>query len=354
MEIIINRLIVHKLNLRGNQPVLNDTCIDIEEVEDFEEALNYFKIHISNSRKQSFMRRCQFMGLENNTVKLNVERIMSNKEVPELFEETFIKESQAMTKKLFSTMKSTSSRSDGSLFFLYYTMDQKEYIGIIKMDPNTGVEIDDNLKIKVRKSMLPSVNEKLHKLAFIAIKNSYLENEFHLYVLDRQNGNKDTAQYFMDIFLNAKILSNNTILTQEIEKELITGFQEEIIPNNKWPKFSNAVKNKLNSGELFNIDEDIPSLVRPFLDKKNRDMDLKIPIEIVKANILKKHPDADLIFKPDVNFKKPIIYKSKNGEIEIRIKQGISSELVDIIPENEDGDFVVIVDRSLNVRNAKF
>ncbi len=353
MNIEISKIIVHKLNLNGVKPIYSNKCIDLDSVDDIDDALEYFKTHIMNSRKQSFMKRCQFQDLTANTVLNDVKELVEVIENTEAFENLFIEKSKKMTKKLFSNMKSTSSKSDGSLFILYYSIDGDNYIGILKLDPNTGIEIDDNLTIKVRKSMLPSINEKLHKLAFILVKNEYVENDLHLYILDRQKGNNETAKYFMEQFLNARELSNSSILTKEVEKEIINGYQK-LIPRANWPKFSNSITKIFLSGKEINLEEDLPKWVRPFLSENEKDMDLTAQTQEISENILSKYPDAIMKFVPEVDLKKPTIYQSKDKEIEIRISKDIDDKLITITEEDPNtGDFVLTVKRVLDIRNTK-
>lgn len=353
MNIEISKIIVHKLNLGGNEPIYSDECINLEMVEDMDEALKYFKTHIITSRKQSFMKRCQFDDLKDNTVLNDVKEIVSSMEDNKKINKIFVEKSKKMTKKLFDNMKTTSSKSDGSLFVLYYSIEGKNYIGLLKLDPNTGIEISDNLSIKVRKSMLPSINEKLHKLAFILVNEEYKENELHLYVLDRQKKNNEAAKFFMETFLNARELSNNSILTKEIEKEIINGYQE-IIPRNNWPRFAFEVQKDFLKGKKINFEEDIPKLVRPFLSPKNKDMDLTIQSSRISENILKKYPDAIMNFVPEIDIKKPTIYQSKSKEVEIRISKNVEGNLIEIIEEDpKTGDFILRVKRSLNMKNTK-
>ncbi|MBA5276195.1 nucleoid-associated protein [Enterococcus hirae] len=353
MNIEISKIIVHKLNLGGAMPIYSNKCIDLNSVDNIDDALEYFKTHIINSRKQSFMKRCQFEDLPDNTVLNDVKELVKVMEHTGEFENLFIEKSKKMTKKLFSNMKSTSSKSDGSLFVIYYSIDGDNYIGILKLDPNTGIEINDDLTIKVRKSMLPSINEKLHKLAFILIKNEYFENDLHLYVLDRQKGNNETAKYFMEQFLNARELSNNSILTKEVEKEIINGYQK-VVPRNNWPKFRYTIQKNFLSGKEINLEEDLPNWVRPFLEENDKDMDLTAQTQMISGNILSKYPDATMKFVPEVDFKKPTIYQSKDKEIEIRISKDIDNQLIMITEEDpETGDFILRVKRALDIRNTK-
>lgn len=352
MNIDISKIIVHKLNIGGDKPILSDKCLDLDGIDDIDEALSYFKTHILNSKKQSFMRQCQFDDLEDNTVLNDIREVIEKIELPNEFENMFIEKSKKITRKLFNSMKTTSSKSDGSLFILFYSLDGKNYIGIMKMDPNTGVEINDDLSIKVRKSMLPSINEKLHKLAFILIKKEYKENEFHLNVLDRQNKSGESAKYFMQIFLNSRELSNEMILTKEIEREIVNGFQE-LIPRKNWPMFADEFQKLLMKNEEINFEEDIPRVVRPFLDDDSKDMDFSFQTKSISANILKKYPDAVMRFIPKVDIKKPIIYQSKHKEIEIRIAKPMEKDKIQIDFDKKTGDFLIRVKRELNVKNTK-
>ena len=55
----------------------------------------------------------------------------------------------------------------------------------MKMDPDTGVEVieqENSLTIQVRKDMLPSKRERLHKAAFIKCLDLYTEGKY-IYML---------------------------------------------------------------------------------------------------------------------------------------------------------------------------
>ena len=57
MTIELERIIVHKLNIKKDRPILADHCINLED-ESLKEVLPFFIKHISNSKDQGSMRRC--------------------------------------------------------------------------------------------------------------------------------------------------------------------------------------------------------------------------------------------------------------------------------------------------------
>ena len=108
-------------------------------------------------------------------------------------------------------MKRTSSTSSATLIFLhYFNVDSgKDYLGILKMDPNDGIELDPERVFKVRKHMLPNVKERLHKSAFIKLDEKLFAEESHLYVLDKQQKMDGISKFFLEAFLNAKEVNSD-------------------------------------------------------------------------------------------------------------------------------------------------
>lgn len=69
----------------------------------------------------------------------------------------FVNETHELTKDLFLKMKATSSKSSGALFFLIYDIDGEDYLGIMKMDQNNGIQINKvTFSLEVQENMLPN------------------------------------------------------------------------------------------------------------------------------------------------------------------------------------------------------
>jgi len=170
----IHKMIVHQLNLSENAPILSDSIIDLDSIANAEDALNFFKKHIKINRTQSATKKSKFKVGNAYIVKNSAMEIAKNIN-SESIDETFITESRRIAEHFANSIRGKSS-SDGSVIVLLYTYYDKNYLGILKMDPNLGIEIvdnDGNLSIKVHTNILPSIKEKLHKSAFIILKSSY-------------------------------------------------------------------------------------------------------------------------------------------------------------------------------------
>lgn len=351
MTIEISKMIVHKLNIKGNLPILSDSCIDIESLENPQEALDFFITHIEQSKKQGFVKKCQFWDLNDNSVKKNVESISEKIEDPKNLETILVEESKKMALKFAKLIRKTSSKSDGSLFVLLYSVDGQNNIAIMKMDPDTGIEVKDDLSIRVRKDMLPSKREKLHKAAFIKCLDDYKSNEFHLFALDRQKNSNEPAKFFMESFLNVKVLPDDKNLTAEYQKSLTNIFQE-VLPSNIFMEFSQRLKKRLKEERYFILEEDFPPLIRNILPENEQDIDLNYYINIIQNDLSKKHPGEVTGFMPAKEKINNDIYRTRDKNIEIIIDKDADEELYDISMD-DDGNLTLNVYSESGVRKIK-
>lgn len=338
MVIEISKMIAHKLNLTGSNCILSDSCINLDNLDNAENALAFFKEHIENMRDYGYTRSCCFESGRVNTIRDFMGEITEALENPDVLEGVFVEKSKKMARKLRNIMMSTSSTSDGSLFVLLYSTDGNNYIGILKMDPNTGIEITDQLNIIVRPEMLPSPKERLHKSALIKMLGEYETNEVHLFTLDRQRGNSEPAKYFMTDFLQARELANDRNLTLQYQSAIFTEF-EDVIPPERFPIFSNEFKRTLSTGNAINIDEDIPRIIRETVPEL-RDADFTENVRRVLASVRVKYPDATSNFDPDPKKVRPTIYKSYDKSIEITISPDVDEDWYTEEYDEETGETV--------------
>lgn len=337
MSITISKLIVHKLNINDSLPILNNTCIDLSS-DELQAALPFFKEHIINSRKQGAMKSCQFADINDNSIRKSMTRIIDSQN-KDIINETFIDESRQLTQRLADRIRSSSSRSDGSLFVILYNDNGKNFVGLLKMDPNDGVQVNADLSITVRKDMLPSINEKLHKSALIELKE-YRENEFHLFVLDKQKGINDPARYFMEYFLNAKELSSDRNMTKFIQSEIGNSFDQVIEVSSK-PKLNSKLRKRFLEQDMFNIDTDLEPIIRPLLKETFRNLDLTEIINDFKDKILKAYPDAQFTFVPDEEVVKEVIFRTPNKDVELKFSPALTFEDDYFIELKPNGDVIV-------------
>ena len=337
----IKRIIAHKLNILNKLPILSERCIDLNS-DGISAALPFFEKHIMNTRKQSSMKNCQFLSINDNTVRKSMSTILDsiNKDN---FEEVFIKESRNNTIRLASLIRSSSSASDGSLFVIYYENSGLPYIGFLKMDPNDGVQVNDDLTISVQKDMLPSINEKLHKSALILLKE-YRKDELHLMVLDKQQGAKEPAQFFLNQFLNATELASDKNMTRFIQSQLPVSFNQ-IIEVENVPILGGKIRKlfleKSEREEEFDLDTDLEPIIKPLLKSSFKDLDLTESISDFKESVLKVYSDASFSFYPDADVVKEIIFRNEERSVELRFSPELEINEDYTIEHKDNGDTVI-------------
>ncbi|MBC2368112.1 nucleoid-associated protein [Listeria booriae] len=348
MAIDFKQIVVHKLNINGSVPSFSNKKVDLSEIKDSDVALDFFVKHIENVRNTSYTRRCQFKDVSKNSIVEDMVSLCGCTNESEEFDEKFLQMSKKQTKRLANYMRSTSSTSDGSLVFIHYLNDGKDNIGILKMDPNDGIEIQDDFSIVVRKDMLPSPKEKLHKSAFIGIMEEYEENELHLYVLDKQQNSQEPSRFFMKKFLNVNELANDANLTTSVQNEMVR-LAKKVLKIEQIPNFNQKIGQKLVEVDRFNIDEHLPPILRECLDEDKSDMDLVPAIDDLKREIRKDIPDAVFSFEPVKKKVKDLMFKSAGNRIQIMIDPGLEKGK-DYDFRTEEGKFIFTVEEDLDMQ----
>ncbi|WP_367378664.1 nucleoid-associated protein [Enterococcus gilvus] len=341
MAILIKKMIAHKLNIENALPILSDKCIDLNG-ENITLALPFFEKHIMNTRKQSSMKNCQFLQIDDNSIRKSMTRIMDSIG-EEDFEQVFIEESKKNTLRLAELIRKSSSTSDGSLFIILYEYEGFHHIGFLKMDPNDGVQVNDDLTISVQKDMLPSINEKLHKSALIVLKE-YKKNEVHLMVLDKQQGTNEPAQFFLNQFLNAIELASDRNITRFMQSQLASNFNQIIGVDNA-PILDGRLRktflDKSEKDEEFDLDIDLEHIIRPLLKPSFSKLDLTESINDFKEEVLKVYPDANFSFKPDSDVVKEIIFRNRERSVELRFSPELEIDEDYSIKHEDNGDTLI-------------
>ncbi|WP_433595160.1 nucleoid-associated protein [Lysinibacillus xylanilyticus] len=344
----IQKLIVHNLNLSGRNPIFSDSLIDFSEIDEIDEVLEFFKKHIETTRFQGHTKQCKFNNNISNNLKSYVtdiyDKFLEAGDTEE-FETHFIDNSRLIADHLARSMRGKSP-SDGSVFILLYSMDNIPYIGILKMDPNTGIQIREDLKLDVHPHMLPSIKEKLHKSAFIKFTNDFQSQEVDLFALDKQQSKDEPAKYFMSGFLEAIEKANSENMTKIIEKEAkieICALIENPIEKSR---FSQKLKQKLITGEEFNLDDDLPLLAREFFE---HGFNFDESISSIKRNVRAKYPDAIFEIVPAVEKVKELEFKSVDKSVTIKIDANLTNEMYTYYTDEDTGETIFRFDPILEI-----
>lgn len=348
----ILKAIVHQLNLEGNKPILSDNILDLSSTS---AVIDFFENHIIKSRDDSKIKACSFKNTSFNYVKnISEETYKKSQEyngntiTEENFEEFFIENSKVLTTQLRIFMEQRS-KSDGSLFVFIYELNDSKYLAILKMDPNDGVKVTINdetgkFEVTLIENMLPGIKEKLHKCAFIKLMSSYDNDEVQVLALDKQKGNREPAKFFMDNFLQVVEKANDKNLTVAVRKSIISIFLP-IIPDNKKSLFSLCVTKRMSEKKLFNLDNDIESMLLNFVDRSDLDkLDMTYETSKIKTNVKEQYPDAVFEFTPNPEELNNIIYKSDDGKVKLTVNPENSSDVI-FESDTDDDYYIVKIDK---------
>lgn len=343
---IIHKMAVHHLRLGEDEPKYSEDLIDLGDLQDESDAaLDFFKRHIKNNRTQSSTKECRFNLKHSNQIKSTVMELAGNYSEDMNFDDIFFEKSKLFTEFLADSMRG-KSKSDGSLFTLLYTFLNEMHIGLLKMDPNLGIEVRDDFTLKVREHILPSPNEILHKTAFIKFKTEFNEEGIHLFVLDRQQNTDEPAKFFMNDFLNATETANNQNLTVIIENEIKKTITQNITSFPDKSKFNERLKYKLTSDQDFNLDQDIPVLIRGLVPDG---FAIDESISKIKSEVLKRYPDATFSFPPAKEKVKDLEYRSDDKSVIIKITKDLDKDLYKTFEDPDTKETVFKFSARLNV-----
>ncbi|WP_180954125.1 nucleoid-associated protein [Bacillus sp. M6-12] len=328
----IKKVIAHHLDLNLSEPTCVDSLVDLSKPE-LTLLVNFFEKHIKNALNESRIKPCIF---EEKTGDVYTHSLKLYKQMTD---ENFINSSQILTKRLHGFMKTTSSKSSGALIFILYQLDSKYSLAIMKMDPNEGVEFDPiNVTFTVRKNMLPDTREKLHKSAFILLDDlENVDDDIHLYVLDKQQKADTVSKFFLQNFLQAKEKLNHEKIASLFEETVLDYASEHLNPF--------VVKRKLDKvlieGAQINVDTALEDLFREFEPgEENR----KQMIESVKDKMRKIRPDSFFEFKIQNRDDANLVLTSKDSNISVRFPESLfeKSIFVEISDEDSEEKYTII------------
>ncbi|WP_270619783.1 nucleoid-associated protein [Paenibacillus macerans] len=310
-KIIIEKLIAHDLDLSRDNPITYNQIMNLSSIP--VTVLDFFSTHIANAIITKQIKNCRFTHT-NASVLINCIEISQAL----LDDNVFITNTIDMTQHLFSTMKATATRSSGTLIFIiYFDSDiDKNYLAIMKMDPNKAIQIDrKKYTFIVQENILPGVNEKLHKCAFIKLDSNLWSEDVHLRVLDKQQVTGEVSKYFLRSFLESQVCMNDKTMTELINSNLVQfALQESIVEKAEVVNFNAKVDRLLCSGNEIDLDRDLDSLFKTYVPGE---ADRLEKIEGFKKNLLAKNEHSYFEFTAE---KKPTIAMIANQDNTIKIQ----------------------------------
>lgn len=251
-EININEAIIHILDSNGEEPILNEYSLELNE-----DIYFFVYKHIEKCLKDDELKYGKF-NLGRNIVKEVVQDYLSGTD------NDLVKLSKELARQLFIIMKSNVNIPSGDLIITSIITDQGPMIGILKMDyvKNFTHEvqfIDEKIGIGIvpQAAGLPGSGQKIQKAAFI--KPIKEDEKYNLMILDKQKSSKEDeygANYFINTFLGASIVTNERDMTRTFVKAAENWTRKNITEDaGKAEEIRTAIKTKLKEEDTINIDD---------------------------------------------------------------------------------------------------
>ncbi|OOM11800.1 nucleoid-associated protein [Clostridium saccharobutylicum] len=251
-DININEAVIHILDSNGEEPILNEYSLDLDE-----DIYIFLYKHIEKCFKDDELKYGRF-NPERNIVKEVVQDYLIG------ITTDLVVLSKELARQLFIIMKGNVNIPAGDLIIVSIVTDQGPMIGILKMDyvKNFTHEVQFvNEKIGIgivpQVAGLPGSGQKIQKAAFI--KPIRDEDNYNLMILDKQkSSNEDEygANYFINTFLGATIVTNERDMTRTFVKAAENWTRKNITEDaGKAEEIRTAIKTKLKEEDTINIDE---------------------------------------------------------------------------------------------------
>jgi len=344
-NIEIKRVIAHHMDLGATKPTFLNNVIDISQ-EEMQDVIVFFGNHVKKALTTAQLKTCVFKNEDDEVYKYCKELAEDQSD-----DKLFVRVTRRMTIKLFYNMKRTSSTSSATLIFLhYFNVDSgKDYLGILKMDPNDGIELDpERVVFKVRKHMLPNVKERLHKSAFIKLDEKLFAEESHLYVLDKQQKMDGISKFFLEAFLNAKEVNSDKKTTAFFNTAVMEVARSEKVPN--MFAIAKKVSDSMTEGKYIKVDSMLEEVLHDFIPGEEDRFDF---IERVKQQMKKKNEDVQFEFTVEKEKEAISFLHNDDKSIQLRFKSILlGTDVFYDEEEDEDGNkFIVLKIREKNIES---
>jgi len=252
-DINVNEGIIHILDSNGNEPILNEYKLDLQE-----DTYKFIFKHIEKCLKDDELKYAKFNS-ERNIVKEIVQDFLNG------IDDNLLDLSKELARQLFTIIKSNASIPSCDLIVASIVTDQGPMIAILKMDyvKNFTHQIDfvENkigIEIVPQAAGLPGSGQKIQKAAFI--KPVREDDSYNLMILDKQKKSKEEeeygANYFVNSFLGCTLIVNERDMTKNFLKATETwtrkNYSDDAV---KAEEIRTTVKSKLKEDETVNINE---------------------------------------------------------------------------------------------------
>lgn len=202
---IIHKYIAHVLNKDMDEPVLNDFEGKVSPVVD-----KFLQQSIKKVNKNEFLRKAKFKDYEDNLIKNLCDEIIYN-------EKSFVENSKEIASYLFDTMKSNLGIDSGDLVVCLFTERDERYVAIVKLDyknvyNHSIVFEDEKFNIQIKQNEI-GISETFRPKQAAIVGANGINDEYDLVVIDAEAERKRDKSTFIDIFINAEKIMDDSYKT---------------------------------------------------------------------------------------------------------------------------------------------
>jgi hypothetical protein len=251
-EININEAVIHVLDSNGEEAILNEYSLELNE-----ETYIFLNKHIEKCLKDEELRYAKF-NQERNIVKEVVQDYLNG------IDRDLISSSKELAKQLFIIMLGNVNIPSADLIVASISTDQGPMIAILKLDyvKNFTHEVqfkDKKIGVGIvpQTAGLPGSGQKIQKAAFI--KPIREDEKYNLMILNKQRSNKEDeygANYFINTFLGASLVTNERDCTKEFMIASENFVRRAITEDAALAeKVRSTIKNKLEEEDSINLNK---------------------------------------------------------------------------------------------------
>lgn len=249
-DININEAVIHVLDSNGEEPVLNEYSLELNE-----DTYKFIYKHIEKCLKDDELKYAKF-NPERSIVKEVVQDYLNQ------VSDNLIDLSKELARQLFIIMKGNINIPSADLIIASVLTDQGPMIAILKLDyvKNFTHEIqfiDQKIGVGIIPQVagLPGSGQRIQKAAFI--KPVRTDETFNLMVLDKQKIVKEDeygANYFINTFLGASIVTNERDMTKTFARAVENWTRNNVTEDAaKAEEIRTTIKAKLKEEDTINI-----------------------------------------------------------------------------------------------------
>lgn len=225
-NLVVHNMIVHYLNKESEKLILTD----FENTSNIDLDKDFKKVFKSVS-KNEYTRKAVFENYENNEIKKYAESIIYKPD-------SFIENSKKIAEALYETMKISENIDSGGLLIGLFSVDDEKQVGIFKVNfkKSYSKEIKHTSENKFKMNIVKQndlLPENMATTQSAIVMASGVNDEYHLLVLDKKPEKEQLDSDFIQKFLKASKVEDDSFKTKVLKETLDTFITNAFVDNVK-------------------------------------------------------------------------------------------------------------------------